>query len=165
MFREKLFIRHMHRFHISKIFIEGSWFIGINCIIFHKIRGIIYFFDIHTVILPSIFLIKLLKLHDTNIVSLLNLFKKRIIISRASIQVPDLFLGESMGFVFRVNDDISTFFKNLLLNLVVSVIDCLFFLFLLPKTKTNDIWSRNIIKGIVIVRAWLHLTKFEWFWC
>lgn len=167
MLREQYFIGKMDWLYICIFFVKWTRNIGINSFIRWEIKSIIdIFFNINTIVLSCIFFININILYSSNISSLLYLTKKNIIKSRSSIKWSNLFNRQHMLFRYWVNNNISSFFENLLINFVVSVIINNFLRFhsLFREGKSNKSWFSEVILRVIKVRSWLHLWKFKRFW-
>ncbi len=59
----------------------------------------------------------------------------------------------------RIDDDIASFFKDLLVDFVVPVIVEDFFRLspFLSKRKADQRWLNQVVLGVVKIRAWLNL--------
>jgi hypothetical protein len=71
----------------------------------------------------------------------------------------DLIDCENMLFMDRIDDDIASFFKDLLVDFVVPVIVEDFFRLspFLSKRKADQRWLNQVVLGVVKIRAWLNL--------
>lgn len=63
----------MDRLDIGWLFVKRCWDVGIDRIVRGEVNPIIYFLNIHTVVLPIVLLSYLLELNHSNIISFLDL--------------------------------------------------------------------------------------------
>lgn len=167
MLREENFFRKMCWFNICRLFIERGSYVWIYGIIGRIVDTVIDFFDFNAVILSIIFLCNWLEFNYSNICPFLDYLKDTIIKSRSSFQIWYLFWAQSKLLVNRVYYDVTSFFKQLFVDFIISVVilHTLFFNALLAKRKIGCIWFDVVISRIIVIWSWLHLRKLKGFWC
>lgn len=130
----------MHWFDIYILFIKWSRNFRVNCLIRREIKSIIdIFFNINTIILPWILFVDFNIFNSPNICPFFYLTEKNVIKSWSTIKCPDLLNCQNMLLRYRIDNNISSFFKDLLVNFVVPVIINNFLRFhpLFSKWKSN----------------------------
>lgn len=160
MLREKYFIRQMHGLYIGVLFIQRGRYIWIDGSISWEIQSVIdVFFDIDTVILSGVFLSHFDILMDSNVGSFLNLTEETVIKARAPVKCMEFVNCQQMLFVDWVDNDISSFLEDLLIDFIVPVVIDYFLRLgsLFSKRESYQTWFCKVVLRVVKIRTRLHL--------
>lgn len=103
--------------------VEGGRDVGVDCLIGGEVESVVHLLYLYAIVLPVVFVSDLLEFNHTDIRSFFHLLEKAIVVPRASFQVFDLFLCQSM-LVSRlwVDDDIGSTLKDLLSDLIIPIV-------------------------------------------
>jgi len=165
MLRKKYLLWKVHGFYIRRLFIQR----GRNVWIYGWISWIVYsvvdLFDLYAVVLAVVFFSYLLEFNNSDICSFFDLLKNAIVKSRSSLQIHNLWLGQSKFLVDRIDNDVSSLFKDLFIDFIVPiVVKCwLFFQSILAKWKIGCVRFGIVVNRVVVIWSRLHFWKFERF--
>ena len=115
-------LRQMNRFHIGRLFVEGSWSVGIDGFVGGKIYAIADFLNFDAVVLPVVLRSDILIFDSTHIVSFLHLRKQAVIEAGTPLKRSYLFLIQSKLLVDWVDDNVASFLHQILVYLVVPIV-------------------------------------------
>ena len=163
MLWEQLFIGGVLRFHIGLLSVQWGRHIRINRTILNHVECIIDLPDLHTVILPGILLGHLRKLDNPNIIPPLNLPEHTVVVPRPPVDISDFLLGQPVQLMLWVDDDVAAPFEQLLVYLVVSVVGFGFLVLLFGECVAHCLGLCEVVLGVVVFWAGLHLAEFEGF--
>jgi hypothetical protein len=159
--REKDLLGKMLGLYVGRGFVQRSREVGVHRLERGKIDSVVGLFDLDAVVLPVVFGSDLLIGHDPHVSPLLDQFEQTVVKAGSSLQGGQFIAGQPVILMHWIDDDISSFFHYLLLNLVgtVVVLDLLLLKTLSFEGKPHSVRSEVVIRRVVIIWPRLHLRK------
>lgn len=123
MLREKDLIWQVGGLDVCWRLVEGRGDVGIDCLVGGEVESIVDLLLLDAVVLPVVLFSDLLKFDHADIRPSFHLLEKTVIVPRASFQLLDLFLGQSVFLSWLwVDDDIGSTLEDLLSDLIIAIV-------------------------------------------